>query len=166
MKEEKKWLSQYSSPTLANFTHLVLSDAAGGFRALIISMIVCVTSVICMTKTFLPLLPSGKPPANSATNTPDTTKDNRRTVSCHCGTCQSRENRASCDASDPSLNTRCNTPCLKRSIRVGKLTRKDIQCCQHTCSDTTSRKSNKAQESRCARHENDGNNQRSSFPGM
>lgn len=81
MKERKNWSSQYLSSTLANLIYLAISDATSGFCALTISMIVCVASVICMTRTFLPLLPSGKSPANSATDTPDTTEYDRRTVS-------------------------------------------------------------------------------------
>lgn len=90
--------------------HLAISDATSCIRAFNFSMIVTSLSVVRVPRAVHPPLPSRKTPAHNTTNTPDTTQNDRRTISRHRRASQSREHRSSRDASNTSLNIRCNTP--------------------------------------------------------
>jgi len=90
--------------------HLAISDATSRIRAFNFSMIVTSPSVVRVPRAVHPPLPSRKTPAHDTTNTPDTTQNDRHTISRHRRASQSREHRSSRDASNTGLNTRCNTP--------------------------------------------------------
>ena len=98
--------------------HLAISDATSRIRAFNFSMIVTSLSVVRVPRAVHAPLPSRKTPAHNTTNTPDTTQNDRRTISRHRRASQSREHRSSRDASNTSLNTRCNTPYANVSYSV------------------------------------------------